>query len=64
MPDDVVIFIGNKLIYLNHEYCYSYQSIRGKIVRKIETKYECEPHEEADTKIVYHVTQIDTAEFY
>lgn len=56
--DDIVPFIGNKLIHLNFRDCRSYKSNNGKIESTIIEDLCCILHEEADTKIIYHACSI------
>lgn len=57
--DELAPFIGSKVIYLNFDYCYEYKVENNKIIRNICQDLSCPEHEEADTKIVYHVCNID-----
>lgn len=52
-------FIGNKTIYLSFDKCYSYRAENNKVIRTIEESLSCEEHEEADTRIVYHICHIN-----
>lgn len=52
-------FIGTKIVYINYDFCYKYQVKDGKVERTIENNLSCADHEEADTKIVYHICSID-----
>lgn len=52
-------FIGAKIINLNFDYCYKYTTENGKVKRTIDENLSIEHHEEADTKIIYHVCNID-----
>lgn len=57
--DSMVPFIGDKIVYVNYEFCYSYRVESGKLIRKIENDLSCSDHIELNTKIVYHVCQIE-----
>ena len=46
-------------IFVNFDQCYVYEvSEDGKVIKTIDEVLSCPQHEEADTKIVYHVCQI------
>nr|CAH7741159.1 unnamed protein product [Callosobruchus chinensis] len=51
--------IGNKTIYINFDLCYKYVVNNGQVERTHDMHLSCPAHEEADTKIVFHVCQID-----
>lgn len=55
-------FIGNKLIKVNFIECRSFNVINNKVVSTIDENLSCPEHEEADTKIIYHICHIDTHE--
>ena len=57
--EDMVPFIGNKNIYLSFNKCYSYKVLDNKVIKTIEESLSCEEHEEADSRIIYHICQID-----
>lgn len=57
--DHVAPFIGNKTIYVNYDQCYKYVVCNGVIEKTLDLPLSCPAHEEADTKIVYHVCHID-----
>jgi len=52
-------FIGNKTIYLSFDKCYLYRAENNQVIRTIEESLSCEEHEEADTRIIYHICQIN-----
>ncbi|KMQ92559.1 hypothetical protein RF55_7436 [Lasius niger] len=56
--NEMAPFIGNKTVYVNYDSCYKYEVINGEIVRTVDEDLSCPEHEEADTKIIYHVCQI------
>lgn len=57
--DEMVPFINDKTIFLNHKNCHSYQVSGERVIRTLEEDLECPAHEEADTKMVYHVTKVN-----
>lgn len=58
--NDVAPFIGNKTIVLNYIHCYSYSVVNGNVVQTVNPDFFCPSHEEADTKIVYHASKINS----
>lgn len=52
-------YIGNKTIYINYELCYTYELKSNEVVRTVDHNISCPAHEEADTKIVFHVCKVD-----
>ncbi|CAH1173831.1 unnamed protein product [Phaedon cochleariae] len=57
--DSAAPFIGNKTIFINYDQCYKYKVNNGHVERTHDVSSTCPAHEEADTKIVFHVCQID-----
>ncbi|CAF4875188.1 unnamed protein product [Pieris macdunnoughi] len=57
--EDMLPFIGNKNIYVSFNKCYSYKVINNKVIKTIEESLSCEEHEEADSRIIFHICQID-----
>ncbi|GFX24619.1 uncharacterized protein TNCV_3343991 [Trichonephila clavipes] len=57
--DNMYPFIRNKTIYLSFDKCYSYHVLNNQVIRSIEESLSCEEHEEADTRITYHICQIN-----
>nr|CAH7764796.1 unnamed protein product [Callosobruchus chinensis] len=57
--DHTAPLIGNKTIYINFDLCYKYVVYNGQVERTHDMHLSCPAHEEADTKIVFHVCQID-----
>ncbi|XP_067613930.1 serine/threonine-protein kinase Wnk isoform X4 [Eurosta solidaginis] len=57
--DHAAPFVGNKTIYINYDQCYKYKVNNGHVERTHDVLLSCPAHEEADTKIVFHVCQID-----
>ncbi|CAH0731407.1 unnamed protein product, partial [Brenthis ino] len=55
----MVPFIGVKTIYINYESCHMYQVQNEKMIRSIVPELVCSAHEEADTKMVFHVCKTD-----
>lgn len=58
--NDVAAFIGNKIIILNYIHCYTYSVVDGNVVKTENPDFFCPSHEEADTKIVYHASKINS----
>lgn len=46
--------VGNKIIYVNFNKCYSYRVENNKVIKTVE-----DSHEEADSRIIYHICQIN-----
>ena len=57
--DYMAPFIENKQIYLNFLECYKYEVVNNRVQRTKDFNLSYPAHEEADTKIVYHICQID-----
>nr|CAH7731609.1 unnamed protein product [Callosobruchus chinensis] len=57
--DHMAPLIGNKTIYINFDLCYKYVVNNGQVERTHDMHLSCPAHEEDDTKIVFHVCQID-----
>ncbi|XP_041981090.1 uncharacterized protein LOC121736526 [Aricia agestis] len=55
---DMAHIIANKIININHDMCYEYSVKDGFVIQTINEDLTCQEHEEADTKIVYHVCQM------
>ncbi|CAG9762688.1 unnamed protein product [Ceutorhynchus assimilis] len=55
--DGHVLACVGKKIMLNYDRCYSYKVSNNKMLREIDYDFTCF-HEEADTKIVFHVCQL------
>ncbi|GFY38989.1 hypothetical protein TNIN_122071 [Trichonephila inaurata madagascariensis] len=62
--DEVVPFIGNKMIHINFRKCHSFTvNESNKVVSRVDEELSCPAHEEADKKKVYHACTINyTAE--
>lgn len=52
-------FIGNKTIFVNYDKCYMYQVTNNHVPRSEDFDLSCPAHEEADTKMVYHICKIN-----
>ena len=58
--DEMVPFIGNKIIHINFNKCHSFTvNEANQVMTSIIEELSCPKHEEADTKIIYHVCEID-----
>lgn len=51
-------FMNNKVLYLNFDKCYRYESINYEMLVIQVDALSCPLHEEADTKMVFHVCQL------
>lgn len=56
--DHMPPFIGNKTIFVNYVDCYKYDVHEGKVRRTLQPLLACPGHEEADTKIIFHVCRL------
>lgn len=58
---ELIPFIGNKHVYLNYDKCYhyyvKYRDSVNKVIYEIDEDLDCSHHEEADTKMIFHVTK-------
>lgn len=57
--DEMAPFIGNKEIFINFRQCHYYFVHNNRVISGVEDNLSCEQHEEADTKIIYHVCNVD-----
>lgn len=57
--EEMAPFFGTKTLYVNYEVCHKFQVQAGKVQKTVVESLCCPEHEEADTKIVYHATQLD-----
>ncbi|CAH1103835.1 unnamed protein product [Psylliodes chrysocephalus] len=57
--DEMVPFVEDKRIFINYKQCHSYIVDNNKVVSGVDDSLSCPEHEEADTKIVFHVCNID-----
>ncbi|CAH2108531.1 unnamed protein product [Euphydryas editha] len=55
----MIPFIGNNKIFINFRQCHFFTVTKNKVMSEIHEDLSCSEHEEADTKIVYHVCNID-----
>lgn len=53
-------YINEKEIYINYDTCYKYVTNDGKVLGTIEEQLSCAAHEEADTKMVFHLCQLQS----
>ncbi|XP_031784070.1 uncharacterized protein LOC116417081 [Nasonia vitripennis] len=51
--------INDKTIYVNSGACFKFTVKDGKVVRTLDEKLTCPAHEEADTKMIFHICQLD-----
>lgn len=56
--DEMVPFVENKHVLINFKQCHSYV-VDNTIVSTVDDSLSCPEHEEADTKIVFHICNID-----
>lgn len=56
--NDLAAFMNNKILYLNFDKCYRYESINHEMLVTQVDALSCPLHEEADTKIIFHVCQL------
>lgn len=52
-------FIGDKKIYVSSNTFYSYKVLNNKVIKTVEESLSCGEHEEADSRIIYLICQID-----
>lgn len=57
--DEMAVFIGNKLIKINFQQCHSFTVFNNTVVSDIDEHLSCPQHEEADTKIIYHICNLE-----
>lgn len=58
--DAAAKIIGKRVVLVNFDQCYKYVANDGHVTRTIEDDLSCPGHEEADTKIIYHLCHIDS----
>lgn len=58
--DAAAEIIGRRVVLVNFDQCYKYVAKDGHVTRTIEDDLSCPGHEEADTKIIYHLCHIDS----
>ncbi|KAK5641777.1 hypothetical protein RI129_010324 [Pyrocoelia pectoralis] len=56
--NDVKEIIGDKTVYINHELCFKIKVEEGNVTATMCDELTCASHEEANTKIVYHICKI------
>lgn len=52
-------FFAGKTIYVNHDKCYKYEILNDNVIQTEEIELSCPNHEEADTKIAFHVFKLN-----
>lgn len=57
--DHMAPFFNGKTVYVNYESCYKYEIINDKVTTTLCEDLSCPAHEEADSKIVFHVCKLD-----
>ncbi|KAF9406799.1 hypothetical protein HW555_012938, partial [Spodoptera exigua] len=57
--EEMIPFIGNNQVFINFRQCHSFTVSNNKVMSEINEDLSCPQHEEADTKIVYHVCNTD-----
>ncbi|CAG9812927.1 unnamed protein product [Phaedon cochleariae] len=57
--DDAAEIIKRKVLYVSFDKCYKYVVEEGHVVRTIDEDISCPVHEEADTKIIFHLCQME-----
>lgn len=58
---EMYAFFKNKKFILSYDLCYSYECNEDTVCKKEEEKYSCPDHEEADTRIIYHIYKTESA---
>lgn len=56
--DKATLIKPTQKVFLNYQLCHSYRKVAESVVSEVSEKYTCSAHEEADTKIVYHVCAV------
>lgn len=57
--DDAAEIIKRKVLYVSFDKCYKYVVKEGHVIRTIDEDLSCPAHEEADTKMIFHLCQIE-----
>lgn len=57
--DEMAPNIGNEIIYSNFNKCYSYRVENSKVIKTVEHSLSWEEHEEGDSRIIYHICQMN-----
>ena len=60
MSDDAAKRIGQKIVYVNFDRCYKFIVQGGHVLRIVEEELSCYGHEEAATKMVFHLYQVQS----
>ncbi|XP_074106572.1 uncharacterized protein LOC141532227 [Cotesia typhae] len=55
----MIPFVEKKRVLINFKQCHSYVVDNNKIVSDVDDTLSCPEHEEADTKIVFHISNTD-----
>ncbi|KAK9873671.1 hypothetical protein WA026_023534 [Henosepilachna vigintioctopunctata] len=59
--DIASIFLRDKKLFVtNKAECYSYEVENNVVVKSVEDKFACD-HEEADTRIIYHLSKLEAS---
>ena len=58
--DDVVDIIGRKIVYVHFDKCFKYIVENGHVIRTVEEELSCSGHNKANTKMIYHLCQIES----
>lgn len=51
-------FIGNKTLYVDFGECHKFQILNDTVQKTIQPEFSCPHQEEADTRIIFHVAQL------
>ncbi|KAK4873797.1 hypothetical protein RN001_013157 [Aquatica leii] len=57
--DYMAPYFNNKIIYVNADACFKYTVVDSKAIKTVEQALSCPAHKDADTKILFHICQID-----
>lgn len=57
--DEMASFINSKEVYISADECHKYSVVHDKVCKTTLQSLACPGHEEADTKIVFHICQLD-----
>lgn len=52
-------FMNGKVLYINFDKCYKFETINNKVQRVEVANLSCPAHEEVDTKIIFHICNIN-----
>lgn len=52
-------FMNGKVLYINFDKCYKFETINNEVQRVEVPNLSCPSHEEADTKIIFHICNIN-----